>query len=75
MFAYASSHLDPRDGRAGYDVDPAGVYTKQARTVLDTIYHESRSSTVQALILLGIREFGAGMFCCGGNVGPVVDQS
>nr|VWO96875.1 Fungal_trans domain-containing protein [Ganoderma boninense] len=60
MFAYAASHLDPRDGRAGHDVDPAGVYTKQARTILDTIYHESRSSTVQALILLGIREFGAG---------------
>ncbi|PIL33993.1 hypothetical protein GSI_03701 [Ganoderma sinense ZZ0214-1] len=60
MFAYAASHLDPRDGRAGDDVDPAGVYTKHARTILDTIYHESRSSTVQALILLGIREFGAG---------------
>ncbi|KAI1791308.1 fungal-specific transcription factor domain-containing protein [Ganoderma leucocontextum] len=60
MFAYAASHLDPRDGRAGEGVDPAGDYTKDARTILDTIYHESRSSTVQALILLGIREFGAG---------------
>ncbi len=65
MFAYAASHLDPRDGRAGDSVDPAGDYTKDARTILDTIYHESRSSTVQALILLGIREFGAGMFLPG----------
>ena len=65
MFAYAASHLDPRDGRAGDGVDPAGDYTKDARTILDTMYHESRSSTVQALILLGIREFGAGKWLLG----------
>ena len=65
MFAYAASHLDPRDGRSGDGLDPAGDYTKDARTILDTIYHESRSSTVQALILLGMREFGAGKWLLG----------
>lgn len=67
MFAYAASHLDPRDGKAGDSVDPAGDYTRDARTILDTIYHESRSSTVQALILLGVREFGAGGCMPGGG--------
>ncbi|TBU44710.1 fungal-specific transcription factor domain-containing protein [Dichomitus squalens] len=60
IFAYAASHFDPQDTRAGTVSDPAAEYTKQARMILDTIYQESRSSTVQALVLLGMREFGAG---------------
>ncbi|KAI8994086.1 fungal-specific transcription factor domain-containing protein [Trametes punicea] len=38
----------------------ATEYAVCARRILDTMYHESRSSTVQALVLLGMREFGIG---------------
>ncbi|KAL7281031.1 hypothetical protein ACG7TL_004333 [Trametes sanguinea] len=38
----------------------ADEYAACARRVLDTMYHESRSSTVQALLLLGVRGFGTG---------------
>lgn len=62
MFAYAASHLDPLNIHdAAVDAARAGDYATVARRILDTMYHESRSSTVQALILLGIREFGIGM--------------
>ncbi|KAI0697737.1 fungal-specific transcription factor domain-containing protein [Cerioporus squamosus] len=58
MFAYAATHLDPTE-MAGSDVeDAANEYARRARVILDAVYHESRSATVQALILLGIREFG-----------------
>ena len=60
VLAYAASHLDPFEKPTGGIEDPAHEYAKRARMILDTVYHESRSSTVQALILLGIREFGAG---------------
>ncbi|EIW62469.1 uncharacterized protein TRAVEDRAFT_160349 [Trametes versicolor FP-101664 SS1] len=61
MFAYAASHLDPLNIHdAAVDAARAGDYATVARRILDTMYHESRSSTVQALILLGIREFGIG---------------
>ena len=60
MFAYAASHLDPLQKITGDIEDPAAEYAKCARMIVDTVYHESRSSTVQALILLGIREFGIG---------------
>lgn len=62
MFAYAASHLDPLnvlDAKVG--AARAEDYAAVARRTLDTMYHESRSSTVQALILLGSREFGIGM--------------
>lgn len=29
-------------------------------TRVDTVYHESRTSTVQALVLMGVRAFGIG---------------
>ena len=47
------------------DRDPANEYARRARGILDAVYHESRSSTVQALVLLGVREFGIGecRFC------------
>ncbi len=62
MFAYAASHLDPLNGPdAAVGAARAVDYATVARRILDTMYHESRSSTVQALILLGIREFGIGM--------------
>ncbi len=60
MFAYAASHLDPTENAAGDLQDPANEYSRRARVILDAIYHESRSATVQALILLGTREFGIG---------------
>ncbi len=66
MFAYAASHLDPTENAAGDVGDPANEYSRRARVILDAVYHESRSATVQALILLGIREFGIGacLVCC-----------
>ena len=60
VFAYAASHLDPFQKITGDIADPAAEYSKFARMILDTVYQESRSSTVQALILLGIREYGIG---------------
>ncbi|KAI0633886.1 fungal-specific transcription factor domain-containing protein [Trametes polyzona] len=64
IFAYSASYLDnlpnawkPQDKAAAGRADD---YATCARRILDTMYHESRSSTVQALILLGMREFGIG---------------
>ena len=52
-------------GEGHRDRDPANEYARRARGILDAVYHESRSSTVQALVLLGVREFGIGecRFC------------
>ncbi|KAI0766865.1 fungal-specific transcription factor domain-containing protein [Trametes elegans] len=69
IFAYAATHLEPleRAGRAAAPhedtetVADAAEYAACARRILDTMYHESRSTTVQALVLLGIREFGIGI--------------
>ena len=53
-------------GEGHRDRDPANEYARRARGILDAVYHESRSSTVQALVLLGVREFGIGEWClCG----------
>ncbi|KAI0666677.1 fungal-specific transcription factor domain-containing protein [Trametes maxima] len=75
IFAYTASHLEPlhraASASAAGDVDvgwsesepemmSAEEYAICARRILDTVYHESRISTVQALILLGVREFGIG---------------
>ncbi|KAI0351048.1 hypothetical protein OH77DRAFT_1593133 [Trametes cingulata] len=65
MFAYAASHLDPltRAGAGGGSEEEtvrAEEFAACARRILDTMYHESRTSTVQALILLGMREYGIG---------------
>ncbi|OSC99336.1 hypothetical protein PYCCODRAFT_1373230 [Trametes coccinea BRFM310] len=59
VFACAASYIDPleREGRRM----SADEYAACARRVLDTMYHESRSSTVQALLLLGVRGFGTGV--------------
>ncbi|KAI0915794.1 hypothetical protein AcV5_003616 [Taiwanofungus camphoratus] len=64
IFAFAARYADvdlhhapPGDARqwiAGSD------YAYHARRILDTTYQESRTSTCQALILLGVREFGIG---------------
>ena len=81
MFAYAASHLDPLQRLSGAVEDPAAEYARFARMLLDTVYHESRSSTVQALILLGIREFGIGelqkrgsLIVCGAEIEPFVQR-
>ena len=50
-------------GEGHRDRDPANEYARRARGILDAVYHESRSSTVQALVLLGVREFGIGESC------------
>ncbi|KZT04585.1 uncharacterized protein LAESUDRAFT_715402 [Laetiporus sulphureus 93-53] len=51
MFAFAQQPEDPK---------LAAQYAISARKVLDKMYQESRTSTVQALILLGVRELGIG---------------
>ncbi|KAI0656534.1 fungal-specific transcription factor domain-containing protein [Cubamyces menziesii] len=67
IFAVAASYVDrlPRRGAGpeGESDSPratAADYAACARRILDTVYHESRSATVQALVLLGTREFGIG---------------
>lgn len=67
MFAFAAhySNRDLRDHEArhipdGRQLDMGAEYAASARAVLDTMYQSSRTSTCQALILLGIREFGVG---------------
>ncbi|KAI0373611.1 hypothetical protein BV20DRAFT_937410 [Pilatotrama ljubarskyi] len=67
MFAYAATHMDPLDriaatagSAAEREAARAEDYAACARRILDTMYHESRTSTVQALILLGMREYGIG---------------
>ncbi|KAI0644458.1 fungal-specific transcription factor domain-containing protein [Trametes meyenii] len=72
IFAYAASHLghaapdadataaDTDHGDLGWSAVSAEEYAICARRMLDTVYHESRISTVQALILLGVRGFGIG---------------
>ncbi|OBZ67197.1 Nitrogen assimilation transcription factor nit-4 [Grifola frondosa] len=54
MFAFAAQY----SSTAGSST--ASRYSASARRILDTMYQESRSSTCQALILLGVREFGVG---------------
>ncbi|KAI0323149.1 hypothetical protein GY45DRAFT_1332692 [Cubamyces sp. BRFM 1775] len=71
MFAAAASYVDrlPARGHSASaepgeaDAERAATaadYAACARRILDTVYHESRSATVQALVLLGTREFGIG---------------
>ncbi|KAH9894837.1 fungal-specific transcription factor domain-containing protein [Cubamyces lactineus] len=75
IFAVAASYVDrlPHRGPGGIvegvsGEDESGAtatataadYAACARRILDTVYHESRSATVQALVLLGTREFGIG---------------
>ncbi|CDO77633.1 hypothetical protein BN946_scf184946.g27 [Trametes cinnabarina] len=55
-----SSERDARGNEGRRTPMTANEYTSCARRLLDTMYHESRSSTVQALVLLGLREFGVG---------------
>ncbi|KAF9531948.1 fungal-specific transcription factor domain-containing protein [Crepidotus variabilis] len=62
IFAAAARYTEnvmprPADGKmweAGYE------YVDKARSLLARVFHMSRPSTVQALLLLGFREFGIG---------------
>lgn len=49
VFAFAAQY---------WDTIQAEQYAASARRLLDIVCHESRTSTVQALVLLGVREFG-----------------
>jgi len=62
MFALAARFWDDRLPHLGIEnVADAGVqYAMGARQILNNIYQYSRPSTVQTLLLLGIREFGIG---------------
>ena len=70
VFAFAAQYWDPeqadqyaRSARLllGTTFVPTPHPTLSHSTSLDTVYHESRTSTVQALVLMGVRAFGIGM--------------
>ncbi|KAI0818484.1 fungal-specific transcription factor domain-containing protein [Trametes gibbosa] len=63
IYAYAATYLDALEAPTRTNAAMSGGarasdYAACARRILDTTYHQSRSSTVQALVLLGLREFG-----------------
>ncbi|KAH9944687.1 fungal-specific transcription factor domain-containing protein [Amylocystis lapponica] len=66
IFAFAARYSDretqyeAQRARHGHVPEPGARYAARARLILDTMYQESRTSTCQALILLGVREFGIG---------------
>ncbi|PCH33995.1 hypothetical protein WOLCODRAFT_87174 [Wolfiporia cocos MD-104 SS10] len=60
MFALAARYWDGESQGARQMFDEGVIYAVGARTILNKIYQFSRPSTVQALLLLGIREFGIG---------------
>ncbi|KAI0962057.1 hypothetical protein AcV7_000982 [Taiwanofungus camphoratus] len=65
MFAVAARYADGArfsEGAGGGEEpwDAGHACAVSARTILNSIYQFSRPSTVQALLLLGIREFGMG---------------
>ncbi|KZT68249.1 hypothetical protein DAEQUDRAFT_728053 [Daedalea quercina L-15889] len=49
VFAFAAQY---------WDTNRAEIFAADARRLLDLVYGESRTSTVQALVLMGVREFG-----------------
>ncbi|EMD37552.1 hypothetical protein CERSUDRAFT_114195 [Gelatoporia subvermispora B] len=59
IFAIAAHYLDDAYSSTGGQTENA-LYAAQARRILNSMYQESRVSTVQALIILGIRGFGTG---------------
>ncbi|OCH89005.1 hypothetical protein OBBRIDRAFT_794671 [Obba rivulosa] len=59
MFAFAAHYSEDVDSITRAAASGAR-YAAQARKALDTMYQESRTSTCQALILLGVRGFGVG---------------
>ncbi|GBE81567.1 Nitrogen assimilation transcription factor nit-4 [Sparassis crispa] len=61
IFAFAARYSDTEiEAATSHGVDMGSRHALCARRVLDTMYQESRTSTCQALVLLGIREFGTG---------------
>ncbi|TFY75036.1 hypothetical protein EWM64_g8976, partial [Hericium alpestre] len=62
MFAVAAryDHDDAMPTIPGQMWEAGLEYMVQAREVLNRVYHYSRPSTCQALLLLGLREFGLG---------------
>ncbi|TFK56846.1 hypothetical protein OE88DRAFT_1650326 [Heliocybe sulcata] len=56
MFSIATRYID---GAGNEDACP---YAQSVRLIIDKIYHQSRPSTCQALMLLGVRAFGIGSF-------------
>ncbi|THH33158.1 hypothetical protein EUX98_g1067 [Antrodiella citrinella] len=67
MFAFAARYSDdemraqPSVSTLHDQVASGGrLYAEDARKVLNTVYQHSRPSTCQALLLMGVREFGVG---------------
>ncbi|CAL1694956.1 unnamed protein product [Somion occarium] len=63
MFAFAARYdmTLPESGSREGRISKAGHhYAAEARKVLNEVYQHSRPSTCQALLLMGIREFGIG---------------
>ncbi|EPQ60261.1 hypothetical protein GLOTRDRAFT_134976 [Gloeophyllum trabeum ATCC 11539] len=56
MFSIATRYID---GAGNEDTCP---YAQSARLIIDKVYHHSRPSTCQVLLLLGVRAFGIGSF-------------
>ncbi|KAI0068074.1 hypothetical protein BV25DRAFT_1875230 [Artomyces pyxidatus] len=61
MFAIAARYDQEENLPATGNIWEAGLdYMVQAREVLNRVYHYCKGSTCQALLLLGLREFGIG---------------
>ncbi|KAI0094285.1 fungal-specific transcription factor domain-containing protein [Irpex rosettiformis] len=58
MFAFAAHYLPPPEGKKPCEV--GNIYALKARRLLNTQYEDSKPSMCQALLLLGLREFGNG---------------
>lgn len=60
MFSIAARYLDDVDSLANNEKENGTTYLADAQKVLNKVYRYSRTSTIQSLLLLGIREFGIG---------------
>ncbi|KAI0697535.1 fungal-specific transcription factor domain-containing protein [Cytidiella melzeri] len=56
MFALAAHYLPPPEGMKPHEA--GNKYAVDARRLINTLYADSRPSTCQALVLLGLRELG-----------------
>ena len=69
VFAFAAQYWDPEQADQyaqnarlllGTSFVPDDGVSTDSPVPSDTVYHESRTSTVQALVLMGVRAFGIG---------------
>jgi hypothetical protein len=60
MFTIAARYLDDVDTVVNNEKENGTAYLADAQKLLNKVYRYSRTSTIQSLLLLGIREFGIG---------------